>query len=166
MHSCPYCGSKVIVSTGNVYYCDFCELEGAGPSQDGKRLGMAYLRTGISLEDAKKSTPELMSWHVFELLQLLKLLRDDRRFWFKQMSVFKAAGKTTTKFIESEKETERDYEWQTRKVWIVENIIREKVGYIPKAVTGKLLAQWYEKMEYDLERGSMTFNKKNSSQVK
>lgn len=160
MNSCPYCGSKVEMMPRNMFYCEFCCLQGDLPSEDGKRLRRKELKHLITLEDAKKSTPELMAYHVFDLLKLLKLLRDERRKHYTTLKVFIEVGNSTDEYKGYEDQAGQGYEWQSRKTWIVENILRDKIGYIPKSVTNKLLAQWCEYMDYDDQRGPMTFKNK------
>ena len=158
MDSCPYCGSNVDLVNGNGFYCDFCDLLGERPSKNGERQQRKELSFKITLEDANKSTPELMTYHVYDLLQLLKLLRDDRRQSFNHVKIFEGDLPEGLKDIEIM--TGRDYEWKTRKTWIVENIVRERIGYIPKSISDQLLKQWLNRMDHDKERGPMTFSNK------
>ena len=95
--------------------------------------------------------------HPLDLLQLLKLLREQRRTHFTTLKVFKEAG---SEYKEYEEQAGQGYEWQTRKTWIVENILRDKIGYIPKMINDKVLQTWLDRMDFDNERGPMTFRNK------
>lgn len=161
MKTCPYCGSGVAAEAGK-YYCGYCDMKGNLPSEDGERRSRYQVKPMLSLshDDLKKSTPELMNYHTADILHLLKVAREERRAFFKQVSVFKKAGQETEQFKEVEKQTGDDYEDLTRKTWVLENILKDRIGYIPERVTDQLLATVYGRVEQERNLKPMSIKKK------
>lgn len=159
MNTCPYCGSGVAAEDG-IYFCGFCQMKGFQPSEDGTRQSRYQLKPYISHDDLKKTTPELMTYHTVDLLKVLKMLREERRSYFHLVSVFKKAGNETEEHRQSEKDTGNDYEEMTRKTWVVENILKDRIGYIPQRVTNQLLETVMQRSEQERNMKPMTIKKK------
>lgn len=141
MKTCPYCGSEL-----ETIFCSFCDLE-VVPVENGQR-GVKFTPQPLVTERAMNcTTKELLDFHTFDLLQLLKLLREERRKYFDLVRTFKVAN--AEEFREVEKETGDEYEVITRKVWVVENILRERIGYIPQKVTVQLLQTIAQRIQQD-----------------
>lgn len=164
MKTCPYCGSGVQLDSGS-YYCDFCVMSGITPVEDGARISGYRRRDSIDHDDIKKTTPELMIYHTFDLLRLLKLLREEKRAYFKHLTTFKRASNETDEFKEIEIQTGNDYEEIKRKTFIVENIIKERMGYIPQVVSNRLLLTVYERIEEERNLKPMIIKKSNPEQT-
>lgn len=159
MKTCPYCGSGVEAEEGK-YYCGFCDMKGMLPTEDGERRSRYQVKQLLSMEDLNKSTPELMTYHTADILQLLKIAREERRAFFKQVSVFKKAGQETDQFRDLEKQTGDEYEGLTRKAFVLENILKDRIGYIPERVTDQLLATVYNRVEQERNLKPMIIKKK------
>lgn len=165
MNTCPYCGTGVAADQKGSYYCGFCNMKGFVPGEDGSRNERWKEKEFISNDDFNKTTPELMTYNTFNLLQLLKLLREERRSFFKHIAVFKKAGQETNEFKEIEVETGNEYENITRKTWVVENILRDRIGYVPERVTDQLLITVAKRMDQERNKKPMMI-KKNSPELK
>jgi len=50
---------------------------------------------------------------------------------------------------EAEKETGRDYMYYTKKAFVVENLIRSRLGFVPEKVTENYLVRYMEKVKND-----------------
>jgi hypothetical protein len=89
-----------------------------------------------TLNDLQKSTPELMRFNIVELLFLLKLARYERSFIYKQSQTFiQALKQGENQFDEGEQYTFKEYEFYTRKCFVLENLIWERIGYISVKLT-------------------------------
>jgi hypothetical protein len=76
-----------------------------------------------TLNDLQKSTPELMCFSIVELLFLLKLARYERSFIYKQRHTFiQALKQGENQFNEGEQYTFKEYEFYTRKCFVLENL--------------------------------------------
>ena len=102
-----------------------------------------------------KTTPEMMTLSTFELLYLLKMIRKERNDMYHHMHVFHRAGDNGNNEVkEAEKETGRDYMFFTKKAFVVENIIRSRMGYVPARITEKYLANYLDNIKND-KKGPM-----------
>ncbi|MGZ4160466.1 MAG: hypothetical protein ACXVNF_06685 [Neobacillus sp.] len=108
-----------------------------------------------------KTTPELIKLSTFELLYLLKMIRKERNNMYHHMHVFHQAGNSgSDDFREAEKETGRNYMYYTKKAFVVENIIRDRLGYVPEKITESYLAKYLQNIEKDKKTGPMIIRTK------
>lgn len=148
--SCPYCGSELI-QQNNKYFCDFCVMT-LKPEQ----LQQNYERISVRVREfaveafLKRTTPELMEYSTFELLSLLKYARAERTSIYHYLTIFHKAQKE--EFKEMEKDTGKDYEWITRKMFVVENLIRQRLGFVPSRITDSYLAKYLDKIKKEKNR--------------
>ena len=93
-----------------------------------------------------KTTPEIMILSTFELLYLLKMIRKERSEVYHQISVYHRANQAGINDLqEDEKETGRDYMYYTKKAFVVENIIRTRLGYVPERITENFLFRYLKR---------------------
>ncbi|MDQ0271143.1 MULTISPECIES: hypothetical protein [Bacillaceae] len=154
MKTCPYCGSNIEKMNQQQYYCDFCTMTLAASivKENRERLDVRF-RDIVFDTAIEKTTPELMVFSTFELLYLLKMIRNERSNMYSHMHVFHRAGEEgNTEFKEVEKETGRNYMYYTKKGFIVENIIRARLGYVPTRITENYLVKYLENIEKDKNR--------------
>lgn len=137
MAACPYCGSNV-----NAGVCGFCDMKV-------NMIKEFEMKPYISHDDLHKTTPELMTYHTADLLKLLKLGREERREFYKQLTVFKKAGNETEQFRDIEKQTGNDYEYITRKTRVIEKLLKDRIGYTPNRVTDQLLSTVIGRVEQE-----------------
>jgi hypothetical protein len=103
-----------------------------------------------------KTTPEIMQLSTFELLYLLKMIRKERNDRYHHMYIFHRAGKEgLTGYKEVEKETGCDYMYFTKKAFVVENIIRTRLGYVPERITESYLVKYLEYIKNDKKTAPM-----------
>lgn len=139
MKTCPYCGSVVEIRSGA--YCGFCDmiLPQELLQEEGKRKQFTVNQASVSIDLAEMSTPELMTRKTYELLILLRHLRQKRSDSFNLMRILKKANAQADEFQEAASSSGKDYEWWTRKMWICENIIRDRMNYVPSRITDDYL---------------------------
>ena len=149
--TCPYCGSE-LEQQAEKYYCDFCVMI-MGPN----RVQRNHQRISVRIRDfaldvyLDKTTPELMLYSTFELLSLLKYARTERTNIYQLMNTFYKARQqqNTDEYKESEEYSGKEYEKITRKMFVVENLLRQRLGYVPHRITDTYLARYLEDMKKD-----------------
>ncbi|MBT2699077.1 hypothetical protein J7E79_16940 [Bacillus sp. ISL-40] len=157
MKTCPYCGSKIEKINHEYYYCDFCcmQLDARIVKENHERLDVRF-RDFAFASYIHKTTPEIMTLSTFELLYLLKIIRKERNEMYHQMHLFHRVGKEgITGYNEMEKETGRDYMYYTKKAFVVENIIRTRLGYVPERITESYLVKYLQNIKNDKKTGPM-----------
>lgn len=120
--------------------------------ENGKRLNNS-IEHYPEMPGIFKSTKELMQLETIELLCLLRHARNYRsEIYNVRILTHKgkkaAAGSTDMETMnEIDITTYSDYEDATRKVWVIENILKDRVGYYPKKVTENFLGKYLERIE-------------------
>jgi hypothetical protein len=143
MKTCAYCGTELEGS-----YCPYCELVLSEKyiNEDGKRVSNrieAYPDESMLF----KSTRELMTLETIELLYLLRYAREHRSMvYHMRINVNKAAAEGND-MSEYDQVSYKEYEQATRKVWSIENMIKDRIGYYPQKITEQFLASYLERIE-------------------
>lgn len=137
MKTCPYCGSHLESIDQQYYYCDFCcmKLKYEDVQENGKRKNLIPT-SQPSPSDLNKSTPELMRLSTVELLFLLKFARKERAEIYHLRYIFiRAIKEGADEFTEAEQDSFSEYEKATRKCFVLENLVRERLDYYPVKLT-------------------------------
>lgn len=146
MMTCPYCASELL-DAGEILTCRFCEMNIAleDAQQDGRRKPLPEMEYTPPETWAKSPTPELMTYSTIELIFLLRYARQNRASSYNYVRLFNKAGDVEPSLLEehqaSVQATKEDYEYWTRKAWVIENILRERTGDYPAKITEKYLAE-------------------------
>jgi hypothetical protein len=152
MKTCPYCGSNIENINDHKYYCDFCamNLDFQSVKENGERLAVRVTEAALDVH-IDKTTPEIMILSTYELLYLLKAIRKERSNMYSKMNIFYKAGKqeNTDEYREYEKITGNDYMYYTKKAFVVENIIRSMLGYVPTRITDTYLLNYLNNIQND-----------------
>ena len=127
-------------------YCGLCEMF-VQPSNDGKRLERYKIVEFIGYDQVKMNTPQLMELHTKSLLELLKYMRNERREYFDSMAMAKLVSGKIPEYKETERMSADQYEMMTRKCYVVESILKERMGYIPKKVTEALILNYDKRVQ-------------------
>ncbi|MDQ0862100.1 hypothetical protein [Bacillus sp. V2I10] len=150
--TCPYCGSDIKKMNEFQYYCGFCDMRvnSNRAMQNNERLEVR-VREFVADHYIDKNTPELMTFSSFELLYLLKFIRKERRDMYHHMKIFHRAGEQedTDRYKKIEKETGRNYIYLSKKMFVIENIIRQRLGYVPVRITETYLVKYLENIKND-----------------
>ena len=93
--------------------------------------------------DAAKSTKDLLLYHSFDLLLLLRFCRQERRDTYQLMQAIGQVKKQSKEFAEAYKEAYSQYDYWTKKARIAESLVKERIGFVPKAVSNELLDRFY-----------------------
>ncbi|OIK11938.1 hypothetical protein BIV59_10470 [Bacillus sp. MUM 13] len=94
-----------------------------------------------------------MRFSIIELVLLLKLARKERANLYKQRYIFVQAIKQgALEYREGEQYTFLEYEKMTRKCFVLENLIRERMGYYPTFITDSFIWKLAERMINSLKK--------------
>ncbi|MGZ0880258.1 hypothetical protein ACWZQY_030420 [Priestia megaterium] len=133
--------------------CSYCDSENKSMDQACSVCGAPLhkkrpqLKEYVSLQDSALPFQELENFHTYDLLILLRLVREERSKSYNLMrSVQKApegAGidKSVIEFGESE------YRLYTVRMKLIEGLLVDRMGYKPKRVDDKLLAALQHRMK-------------------
>lgn len=153
MNTCGLCGSEL-----EKKYCNFCEmeLEDRYIMQDGKRLNQTdWFFAYPDESEVFSTTKELMEKETLDLLCLLREARKMRADIY-HLRKLRHDAEEQSGYTEDVKaladETYSEYEQATRKVWVIENLIKDRLGYYPKRVTNNFLNMYYERMQASEEK--------------
>lgn len=148
-NTCPYCGS--ILEREQLYkkdkvLCEFCEIF-VIPSVNGTRKERYRRMESVDYDHIRMNTAQIMEMHTYDLLLLLQLIRDQKRDYYNSVCTMKKVNSKiqNPEYKETEIEAGNQYEMMKRKNFVVENILRDRMGYIPKKVTQKLLLSFQER---------------------
>ncbi|AUS14684.1 hypothetical protein NYE34_21235 [Bacillus sp. FSL R5-0418] len=147
MKTCAYCGSNLSSD-----YCSFCEmhLETDDILEDGQRK-KHMLSYEPDPADIFKPTPELLKSKTIELIYLLKYARKYRSDIYNgRINLYRAkrqTGQSNEQLEQFQQETYKEYEEATRKVWVIENLIADRIGYIPLEINDRFLSAYLNKIE-------------------
>lgn len=146
--TCPYCGSEVVQLKD--YYCDFCimNIPETMVMKNHERLPVRIREFALDIH-LEKTTPELMTLSTFELLNLLKYARSERTSLYHEMNVFYKAGKQlkSNEYVEAEKYSGQEYKKITKKMFVLENIICQRLGYVPHRITDTYLENYLTQIQ-------------------
>lgn len=169
MKTCCYCGSQVIQGHKGKYYCDFCEMviDSSSLCENSERKEIPIRKIYFDV-NYNKTIPELMTLSTFELIQLLQHARAYRTTcwddWKTVKKIAKASKKDETmqqelveQAIKNAKEHYELYQYATRKMFVFENLLCERLGYIPKRVSRSYIEKYEDLME-EKKRSSMRVN--------
>lgn len=146
MKTCAYCGSEL-----ESKLCDYCqlELEGNYILEDGKRIE-SIIDHFPDQSGIFQNTKELLQLKTIELLCLLQHARKYRAETYKLRLLRHQAEKQQgmNEAVEQiEKTSYNEYENATRKVWVLENIIKDRIGYYPQKVTENFISMYAERIK-------------------
>ncbi|MED3939919.1 hypothetical protein [Priestia megaterium] len=133
--------------------CLYCDSENNSMDQACSVCGAPLnkkrpqLKEYVSLQDSALSFQELQGFHTYDLLVLLRLVREERSKSYNLMRTVQKApegadiDKSVIGFGESE------YRLYTARMKLIEGLLVDRMGYKPKRVDDKLLAALQHRME-------------------
>jgi hypothetical protein len=149
MKTCPYCGSNIEVFDSQFYYCDFCcmKLEKSIIKENHERLNIRF-RDFVLDSQIAKTTPELMTLSSFELLYLLKAIRSERSNSYNFLHMEnKIKDMAPGQLDDLENFSGDNYTYYTKKMFVVENILRQRLGFVPDRITDNYLAKYLDNIK-------------------
>ncbi|MEH7217469.1 hypothetical protein ACWKTS_32150 [Bacillus toyonensis] len=154
--NCPYCATSIQVDKNGVVQevCEFCgghmREQQTGMLQicrNGERFEFTKMQQNIFLEHINQSVGELKQYHTYDLYLLLKEVREARSQTYYGLQLLNKASKTEKKLQVTVNETGGEYEYYTRKAWVIENILLERQGFFPEKITDRVLQYMEEQIQ-------------------
>ena len=141
MKTCPYCGVALEYDE-NHYFCTFCQMTVASADvQSNGRRKPLLADPFVCADYAELSTPELMEKSTYFLMILLRQVRQERKDKYNYVRLFnKVIDAGRNEYLEVAQESGKTYEWWTRKAWVIENILRDRMATFPVRVTDYYLS--------------------------
>ncbi|ASV70175.1 MULTISPECIES: hypothetical protein [Cytobacillus] len=148
MLTCAYCATEL-----SSKYCPFCEMElkDYQISKNGNRMSNTIDSIPAEVE-IFKDTKTLMEKETIELLFLLRYARKHRSDVYNLRINVHRATEQGNEMQEYNAASYSDYEEATRKVWVIENIIKERIGYFPSKVTEKFIYIYLDRINQSNEK--------------
>lgn len=149
--TCPYCGAE-LHQHKREFYCSFCRMKvhHLDTQRNSRRLPLQKMKTVLDVH-LKKSTPELMQFSTLELLELLKIGREERKEMHELLlTIQKLSAAGEKKELEREENISRqDYERITRKVFAIETLLKQRLDFVPSRITEEALERYTNKVRAD-----------------
>lgn len=144
IYTCPYCGVE-LKSENGAYYCCFCEMSitTEDAQENGQRKQIPFLLSNVTISDAEENTIQLMQRSTNDLIVMLRLVRQKRANFYNYLRVLNKANEEKRDFQEHAAISGKDYEYWTRKAWVLENILRDRTGVFPEKITDDYLLSLY-----------------------
>lgn len=126
---CSYCQTE---NQQNVENCTFCNapISVKRPKQ----------KDFLAADLAEKPFEELIQFHTYDLLVLLRLVREERSTAYKLMRMVQKAPEGVPIDSDTLSFAEGDYRRWTGRMKTIEGILIDRMGYKPNRVDDKLLA--------------------------
>ncbi|MCQ6277520.1 hypothetical protein JMM81_21920 [Bacillus sp. V3B] len=139
---CSYCGSE---NRKYVENCGFC----AAPLKKQR----PQLKEFLFLEQAELPFGELSIFHTYDLLILLRLVREERSSTYNLLRMTRKVSQEVAVDLESLAFAEEEYRRYTARMKVIEGILIDRMGYKPKRVDDKLLSSLKGKIEGEKSNG-------------
>ena len=135
MICCSYCQTE----NENLECCEFCSapLNQLRPK----------LKDFLFIEQSELPFTELSLFHTYDILILLRLVREERTRSYSLMRTLQKAPEDTKIDSGSLEFAEKEYRRYTARMKVLEGILIDRMGYKPKRVDDKLLAAFKAKIE-------------------
>jgi len=133
---CSYCDQENSYESAR---CTFCEAP--------LKARRPQLRDHLFLEQCELSFSELSLFHTYDLLILLRLVREERSTCYRLMRSVQKAPEGIVIDSDTLAFAESDYRRYTARMRVIESILIDRMGYKPKRVDDKLLASLKAKLE-------------------
>lgn len=134
---CTYCKTE---NKESEIRCTFCEADLTFSRPKTMRF--------VELSDAYKPYPVLNSYHTFDLLQLLRLVRRSRTDAYNSLRITLKASNEMEVPEELKNASEDEYKRSTAYMNIIEQILIDRIGYKPQRIDDKLLEAWERKINF------------------
>ena len=133
---CSYCGSE------NGKYAESCGFCAAPLKKQRPKM-----RELIYLEQVELPFDQLSIFHTYDLLILLRLVREERSKSYNLMRTVQKAPEGVLVEPETLDFGESEYRRYTARMKVIEGILIDRMGYKPKRVDDKLLESFRKKVE-------------------
>lgn len=150
MYTCGFCGSTVHVTESGAAHCSFCKMDlfPEDIQKYGHRKSVLAAAEPL-LSDAENPTPVLMEFNTFHLIKLLRLVRAERKERYNLMRIILKRIEEQPDLHAAKDAAQDRYEYWSRKVWVIENILRERSSVFPVKISDDYLDTMIKQIEKD-----------------
>jgi hypothetical protein len=125
---CSYCGSE---NSENAVTCGFCDAS--------LKKQRPKVRDLVFLDQCELPFDQLSIFHTYDLLVLLRLVREERSKSYNLMRSVQKAPEEVVVDSDTLTFAESEYRRYTARMKVLEGILIDRMGYKPKRVDDKLL---------------------------
>lgn len=140
MMICSYCQTK---NENNVEKCCFCEAP--------LKIERPKLKDMVFVEQAEQPFHVLVTYHTYDLLVLLRMVREERTKSYDLMRTLQKAPEEVMVDSNTLDFAEQEYRRYTARMKLIEGILIDRMGYKPKRVDNKLLESLRAKIERNIQ---------------
>jgi hypothetical protein len=133
---CSYCQSE---NSQYVENCGFCDAP--------LNKQRPQIKEFIYLELCERRFSDLSLFHTYDLLILLRLVREERSKSYNLMRSVQKAPDGVVVDSDTRRLSESEYRRYTARMKVIEGILIDRMGYKPKRVDDKLLESLRKKVE-------------------
>lgn len=133
---CSYCASE---NNDYAEYCGFCDAP--------LKKQRVKLKDYLDLDQVELPFGELSQFHTYDLLILLRLVREERTKCYNLMRSVQRASVEVEVDSETLNFAESEYRRYTARMKVIEGILIDRMGYKPKRIDDKLLESLRVKIE-------------------
>ncbi|KOO43755.1 hypothetical protein [Priestia koreensis] len=133
---CSYCEKENLVSADLCYFCQ-APLNKKRPR----------LKELVFIEQAELSYQHLIEFHTYDILVLLRLVREERSKSYNLMRTLQKAPEGLVVDNDTLSYAESEYQRYTARMKVLEGILIDRMGYKPKRVDNHLLEKLRVKIE-------------------
>lgn len=133
---CSYCTTE---NNDYAEYCGFCDAP--------LKKQRAKMKDYLDLDQAELPFGELSQFHTYDLLILLRLVREERTKCYNLMRTVQKAPDDVMIDSETVSFAESEYRRYTARMKVIEGILIDRMGYKPKRIDDKLLESLQMKIE-------------------
>ena len=130
---CHYCKTK---NAENQNRCTFCEAD---------LLSARPVIRDIDVTDVLKPLPEKMTYHTFNLLEMLQIARKERSDAYNMLRIVLKSENEVEVDKDLKNSVEEQYRLFTAHVHMIQELLIDRIGYYPKRVDEKLLDRYFSK---------------------
>lgn len=158
MITCSYCGSEIYIMDSGPYQnhaqCTFCNII-LGPESswgmyatDNERVPSQQINPFLDITYARKDLKEIDRLQTCDILYLLKMAREERAANYNLLRIFNKAVEVGEKeFQTNAAEQGIEYEYWTRRCWMLENLLIKRLGYFPDRIYDAMILKMRERFE-------------------
>lgn len=166
MKTCKYCGTNLYYKgkeqDQNIFHCNFCDLDFHVRDTSSNKKRKTAIPQSYNT-DYYISTQDMLKKNTIELFLTLK---ECRAHWYQAKTTFEglvAVQHTLTpeQMRDVYVPFSKEFEILTKKKFTLENILIEKVGYIPQAISNEFIGKLLEHSERSTQSGMDIFIKRN-----
>ncbi len=134
--NCSYCKTENEITRE---FCSFCKAP--------LNMQRPQLKNFVYLEQCELPFSQISAFHTYDLLILLRLVREERTKCYHLMRTVQKAPEGVEIDSETLAFSESEYRRYTARMRVIEEILIDRMGYKPKRIDDKLLISLKKKIE-------------------